>query len=319
MPDLALLDLARAVAAAGYSFVTPTPATHARVNARPGNAWARDLRDVLGWSRPFLPEILPPGLFALMRAAGILRAHGPGWCSALRLSTLDGLMFFHSAYPTNAADAVFFGPDTYRFARAIQAALEHRQKPVLRVVDIGCGAGPGAILAARLRPEAEVIAVDINPAALALTRVNAALAGTSVSACISDLLADIPGEFDLIVSNPPYLVDQAARAYRHGGGPLGAELSLRIVATACERLAPGGTLLLYTGAVMVDGQDPFHAAAIAIVKAAGQGLTYEELAWTYEEIDPDVFGEELTDGPYGNADRIAAVVLAVTRTDHNTR
>lgn len=306
----ALLELARAVAAAGYRFVTPTPATHARVNARTENAWARDLRDVLGWSRPFRAEILPPNLFALMRDAGILRPDGSGWRVDLRLSSLGDLLFLHSAYPTTAADSVFFGPDTYRFARAIEAALASRPAPVHRIVDIGCGAGPGAILAARLRPEAEVIAVDINPAALRLTEVNARLAGTRVAARLSDLLTDVPGQFDLIVSNPPYLVDPAARAYRHGGGPLGADLSLAIVRTASERLAPGGMLLLYTGAVIVGGEDPFRAAALNIVRTAG-------LRWTYEEVDPDVFGEELNERPYGNADRIAAVVLAVTRTDHN--
>ena len=303
MSDAGLVALARAVAATGYGFTTPTPATHARVNARPGNEWARDLRDVLGWSRLFRPEILPPALFELMREADILDRAGAGFRSRLRLSSLDGMLFWHSAYPTASADSVFFGPDTYRFARAIAA---HGGGRARRVVDIGCGAGPGAILAARMHPDAEVIGVDINPAALRLTEVNAALAGIRVAAYASDLLTDVPGEFDLILSNPPYLVDPSARAYRHGGGPLGAGLSLRIVEAAVERLAPGGTLLLYTGAVIVDGRDPFREAALAIVARAG-------LAWDYAEIDVDVFGEELEIPAYGNADRIAVVVLAVTR------
>ncbi len=63
--DGALLRLAAAVRATGYRFTTVTPATHARVNARPGNAGARGLEDVFGWSRPFRPEILPPALFDL--------------------------------------------------------------------------------------------------------------------------------------------------------------------------------------------------------------------------------------------------------------
>jgi len=214
-----LLELARAVLATGYTFVTPTPATHARVNARPENIWARDMRDVLGWSRPFRADILPSKLFTLMREAGILRENSGSWRSRLRLSTLDGLAFFHSAHPTTAADAVFFGPDTYRFARAI---LANPHPSATRIVDIGCGAGPGAILAARAHPLAEVLALDINQAALDLTRVNATLAGVAVSPGISDLLDGVGGEFDLILSNPPYLVDPAARAYRHGGGPLAA-------------------------------------------------------------------------------------------------
>ena len=68
---------------------------------------------------------------------------------------------------------------------------------------------------------------DINQAALCMTRVNAALAGVDVAAVESDLLSGVPGDFDLIVSNPPYLVDPGARAYRHGGGDLGAGIVTR--------------------------------------------------------------------------------------------
>ena len=305
--DDALLSLARAIQSTGYHFTTTTPATHARVNARPENAWARDLRDVFGWSRSFRRDILPLDLFALMQEAGVAEPQDGGWRSLVRLSTLSSLLFLHSAYPTMAADAVFFGPDTYRFARAIAAHLERRAPPVRRAVDVGCGAGSGAVLLARALPGAEILAVDINPAALRLTRVNAALADAPVTACRSDLLGDVDGQFDLIVANPPYLVDPASRAYRHGGGPLGAELSLDIVGAACDRLAPGGTLLLYTGAAVVNGEDPFRAAAAGQLAAVG-------LDWTYEEVDPDVFGEELADGAYRGADRIAAVVLTAKKT-----
>ena len=93
---------------------------------------------------------------------------------------------------------MFFGPDTYRFAQAISGAMD---RTVGRAVDIGCGAGPGAILIARDHRLASVFAVDINDHALALTRVNATLAGVSVEAVNSNLLTDLPGTFDLIVAN----------------------------------------------------------------------------------------------------------------------
>ena len=298
-----LVALARAVQATGYDFVTPTPATHARVNARAGCDWATDLRGVFGWSRPFREAVLPPGIMAAMADAGVLEPHQGGWRSLVRLSSLDGLLFLHSAYPTAAADAVFFGPDTYRFAQATLGAMD---RLVTRAVDIGCGAGPGAILIARDHGLARVFAVDINERALQLTRANAALAGVAVVAVNSDLLSALPGNFDLIVANPPYLVDPAARAYRHGGGELGAALSLAILDAAIGRLAPGGTLLLYSGAAIVNGQDPLRNAAAT--RLAGSGLS-----WTYREMDPDVFGEELDGGAYAHADRIAAVVLTARR------
>ncbi len=102
--------------------MTPTPATLARVNARAGNEWARDLRDVFGWSRAFRERVLPTEIVDAMREAGVLAPEMDGFRSTVRISSLDGALFAHSAYPTVAANSVFFGPDTYRFARAIRAA-----------------------------------------------------------------------------------------------------------------------------------------------------------------------------------------------------
>ncbi|MEG6770622.1 methyltransferase, partial [Pseudomonas aeruginosa] len=77
--------------------------------------------------------------------------------------------------------------------------------------------------------DAEVHGLDINPAALDLARVNAALEGVgNLTLSRSDLLSQAPGRFDLNVANPPYLQDASERAYRHGGGMLGAGRSQAI-------------------------------------------------------------------------------------------
>ena len=306
MSEQALLRLARVLQASGYSFTTVTPATHARVNARPGNAWARNTADVFGWSRPFRDGLLAPQLFDAMRQAEVLVPHGEGWLAQVRASTLHGRLFLHSAYPTTAGDAVFFGPDTYRFADAIARHLAG-VVCVRRAIDIGCGAGPGAVVVAMHRPQAKVFAVDINRKALAYTAINACLAQTDgVSPRHSDLLSGVDGEFDLIVANPPYLLDAEERTYRHGGGSFGEGLSLAIAGLAGERLAAGGTLLLYTGTAIVDGTDRFHTLVAPLLDAAG-------LEWNYREIDPDVFGEELAEPAYAGADRIAAVLLTARK------
>jgi methylase of polypeptide subunit release factors len=304
--DQALLELGETLKQDGYCFTTTTPATHERVNRRTGNAVARSQRDVFGWSRPFVPGLLPAPIIDLLRAADAVDTSGELWRSRVRFSSYDGEVFVHSAFPTDAPDSVFFGPDTYRMADAAAACAGSR--PVRRAVDIGCGTGAGAITVAKRAPGAEVLAVDINDKALRYARINAALAGVRdrVLPRPSNLLDDVDGSFDLIVSNPPFMVDPAGRTYRDGGGPEGCDLSLRIIDVAAQRLAPGGSLVLFSGCGIVDGRDPLREAAAE--RLSGTGLT-----WSYREVDPDVYDEEL-DGPaYDRAERIAVVLLSATR------
>lgn len=303
----ALAALGRSLQATGYRFVTVTPATHRRINNRPENARAHDLRGVFGWSRPYRAGVLPDAIDGPLRAAGLAVPEGPdGWRADVRASTIGDHLYFHSAWPTSDEDAVFFGPDTYRYTSALKRVLGPHgglRRPVRRAVDIGAGAGPGAIELALRCPDATVYAADINPAALTLAEVNAGLNGAhNVVPCRSDLLDGIDGGFDLIMSNPPYILDPDELTYRHGGGTHGAELSIRIVHAALDRLHPGGSLLLYTGVAIVDGTDPFLAAIRDRLDADTDG-------WSYEELDPDVFGGQLGCEGYEQVERIAAVWL----------
>lgn len=302
-----LLQLGNRLRQSGYGFVTPTPLTHQRVNERAGNAVGTTLRDAFGWNRPFVSGLLSPDDEGQLIENGLLARDGEHLKSAVRWSSLDNLLLVHSAFPTTQEDSVFFGPDTYRFAQSIEQHLRSTGCVIKRAVDIGCGTGAGALLIARANPEAQVFAVDINPKALDFTRINAELAGLDNVTCHgSNVLNDVQGHFDLIVANPPYMKDAKQRAYRHGGEALGADLSVRIAHESIERLSVGGSLLLYTGVAIVNGQDPFLAA----VK---ETLDNPALDWGYRELDPDVFGEELLEAGYEHVDRIAAVELIVTR------
>jgi hypothetical protein len=295
----ALVELLRRLRAAQYAFVTPTPATHARVLRHPGRRQARSMRDVFGWSLPFHPDILPPDLLDLMRRGDILREDPRGLASTVRVSSLYDLLLMHSAYPTEAEDSVFFGPDSYRFADFVRAELPQAGE-VRRLVDIGAGAGAGALAAGLLLPATELVLTDVNPKALGLARINAEAAGRRIVTVETAHVGEAPKPFELAIANPPYIVDSGGREYRDGGGLHGGQVSLDMARAALEHLAPGGRLLLYTGAAIVDGRDELKVELVRLAQRKGAQLSYREL-------DPDVFGEELTQPQYADVERIAVI------------
>ena len=300
----ALVDILNRLGALGYEFVTPTPSTHRRVAARLTRARRGDLRDIFGWGRPFEPDDLDPRVLATMQAAQILGEDGGRLRSTVRVSTLDGRLHLHSAR-NDAPNAVFLGPDSYRFVRFLDT-LAHDCGPPAAILDVGAGAGAGALAMAVRWPGARVVAGDVNPLALTYLAANAAHARLAVEIVEGPGPQAASGMFDLIIANPPYVAGDAGRTYRDGGGPLGADLALDWVEAGLSRLRTGGRFALYTGSPIVEGRDLLRAELERLAEGAGACLTYEEL-------DPDVFGGMLDQQAYSQVERIAAVGAVLTR------
>lgn len=317
-----LVDLLGILMEVNYRFTTVTPLTHHRFLSK-NPSLAKSLQDIFGWSMPFEKGVLPPSLQRLMIDADLVQPaddlaknqtrQNSLWKSDVRVSSLDDDVLLHSAFPTTSADAVFFGPDTYRFARFIRQTLNradelrHRSQ-ALKVLDIGCGSGAGVLAVARSLSDQKLNLTlnDINPTALKYADANMAAASVNATFLLGDVFTTKHGLFDLIISNPPYMKDSAGRAYRDGGDQLGLDFSLRLAQHGIRHLAPGGQFILYSGVAMTTHTDPFQDELKRLL--AGTGLR-----WTYEEIDPDVFGEELEQPDYASVHRIAAVGLVVTR------
>lgn len=127
-------------------------------------------------------------------------------------------------------------------------------------VDLGTGSGCIACALAAERPDLDVLATDVSPAAAKVARDNAAALalGARVRVIAADLLAGVgPACADLVVSNPPYgsralLASLEPEVSRHepraaiDGGPDGLALIKRILAAARGTLRPPGALVLET-------------------------------------------------------------------------
>lgn len=303
--DDGLIDLLRALSALDYRFVTVTPETHRRVVERDPGRVARNLRDVFGWNLPFEDGLLAAPVRAALERGGALDREGRLSRSRVRIASLDGRLFLHSAYPTDAPDSVFFGPDSYRYARFLAGELP-RLAASRRLVDIGAGSGVGAIVASVRLPGARLTATDINPLALRFARINAHHSGVALETVKTGSLDGVEGAIDLVVANPPFVLDPAKRLYRDGGDMHGARLSLDWALAAARRIVPGGTVLLYTGSAIVSGRD-------ALCEALAEQLRELGCALRYSEIDPDIFGELLDQPGYEEVERVAAVSAVIRK------
>lgn len=301
--------LLEALEARNYHFITPTPATHRRVIARPDKREARTLADVFGWSLPFSPQLIDADVMNVLTQGRLVEPEDGGLLRAtVRASRLRGTLYLHSAYPTVQEDAVFFGPDSYRFASLLAAEVPRLALPEAAVVvDVGTGAGVGAILTKQLCPAARVIGTDVNSKALRFAAVNADVAGLGIETISSDTRRPIGFPIDLAIANPPYIIDGKSRAYRDGGGLHGAEVAIDMVRDMLAQLAPSGAIILYTGSAIVNGHDRLRSELEKLAAEFRRSLRYSML-------DPDVFGEELAREEYNDVDRIELVAAVFTPT-----
>jgi methylase of polypeptide subunit release factors len=304
--ETALVQMLELLKARGYRFTAISPESHGRVLARSGREQAATIEDALGWSLNFATHVLPDDVRNCLRRADMVEREGGVWRSRVRVSSLRGDLFLHSPHPTDQEDAVFLGPDSYRFAEVVAAELT-REPPVppVRIVDIGTGTGVGGIVAARLCPEAEIVLTDINPVALRLARINAEAAGVAVTLVEANGLESVDGRFDVAMINPPFIAGGSGLLYRDGGGNHGAQLALELSAEAIDRLSPGGRLILYTGSPIIAGKDRLRATLERLAAAYDATMSYREL-------DPDVFSEELSRPAYDDVDRISLIAATMT-------
>ncbi len=173
-----------------------------------------------------------------------------------------------------------------------QALAWAKPRSSVRAVDVGTGSGALAVTFAALVPQADVYAVDVSAAALAIARQNAERHSARVTFMQGDLLTPLlDRQFDLLMANLPYIaadevpllaVSRYEPTLALDGGGDGLDLVRRLIAQIPQVTQPGALILLEIG--------------------AGQGAATLQIAQT---LNP-AFAEVLPD--YAGHDRIVKMV-----------
>ncbi len=189
------------------------------------------------------PEVLESAGAGRVRAALDLRPHEDDWWLASDIERL---------HPPPADHVIGIGAAS---TTLIEATLRHRMSAAL---DVGTGSGVQALHL--LRHSASVTATDALPRAIAMARLSFALSGVqpdAVELLCGDLLEPVAGrEFDLIVSNPPFVLappDSDGLLYRDAPG--GESGLARLLRDASAALAPGGVAQVLTSWVVGSAAD----------------------------------------------------------------
>jgi release factor glutamine methyltransferase len=202
-------------------------------------------------------EVAPDALRDKFRALVKERAAGKP------VAYLVGQREFFSLPFEVTPDVLIPRPETETLVvRALDLAKERAKGGALHIADVGTGSGILAVTLAKRLPQARVTAIDVSPKALAVAKRNAEKHGVAdrITWIEGDVLAGVPSAptFDLIVSNPPYVLSGEmatlsadVRNYEPAlaldGGEQGTDVIERLLPQSAERLRPGGWLLIEIG------------------------------------------------------------------------
>jgi release factor glutamine methyltransferase len=172
-------------------------------------------------------------------------------------------------------------PETEILVERALAMIEKLEAP--RILDAGTGSGAIALALADEHPGARVLAIDSSAAALELARENAAFCGLEIELRQGDIRDPIAGEFDLVVSNPPYVLPEEieslepeVRDWEPSEALVGVGVPEALAGRARELLVRGGWLAVELG----EGQQGAYSTLLG-------DLGYEAVT-----ITPDLTGRE---------------------------
>lgn len=173
------------------------------------------------------------------------------------LQHIIGSVSFMDVHLRVSADVLVPRPETEQLCAWL---IEELSDTRARVLDLCTGSGAIAVALAKACPQLEIVATDVSEAALTIARENVVHngCGDSVTCVQGDLWAAVEGQFDWIISNPPYIETEEIRTLDPevkdfdpllalDGGADGLQVYRRIFAGLGTYLKEQGKLVLEMG------------------------------------------------------------------------
>ncbi|GAM09397.1 putative protein [Geobacter sp. OR-1] len=186
-----------------------------------------------------LEHAIAPMTIAEWREMGLIETEGTQARAAMKLLPFQDMVI---AYDPPARLLTAEGEDYVMgvAGSSITLATMTISQQSKATLDLGTGCGIQGFMAARHSDR--VVAVDRNPRAVAIANFNARLNGIANLECREgDLFQPVDGmTFDLIISNPPFVISPESRYIYRDSGMAGDEVCRRIVREAPRFLNPGG-------------------------------------------------------------------------------
>lgn len=244
---------------------------------------------------------LAPARLEDLERGGLIEADSGGRVRCpIRISPFEGLLLAHDPEVVeDPAPDIVTGLNS---AARTLASLTPR-RPAGRALDVGTGSGVQALLAAKHCRH--VVATDVNPRALAFTELGAALSGFDHVECREGSFFDpVEGEkFDLVVSNPPYVISPDAQLVYRDGGLERDEVSRIAVTGAASHLAEGGLAMVLANWVhqawepwdqpLRDWLEGSDCDALLLHHLSEDGLEYAAKWNTRHRRDPETHAQVL--------------------------
>lgn len=234
-------------------------------------------------------------LFDALTESGVLDV-APGGSVAARFLLHpfeDQLLVLSDRLDAGADAAMGPGGGTQHLGRLVPRALRGA------VLDLGCGAGSLALLAAR-RGATRSVGVDVSPRAIEIARFNARLNDVDVELRVGDATEPIAGEgFAWVFSQPPFVARPSGQPERTFlfGGATGEELPLGFVGAAAQALEPGGRAVLLLQMPERDGsplmtrlQEAIGGARVHVLSLTGGGPSAATQASVFASLEDPHLG-----------------------------